>query len=196
MPEQCSIPWFTTFMALLNSGVVPTVTPPDQLPSRQALLQFWGRKDRHGVTFINHKNPSYALYVRELYNRVLQLKWPLNGVIPFHFARGLMAEAVGLAVNWAEFAFKQTHLHQSHISLPRILPEYECMANPLPPLIKVLSKGNFQVYNSRIIFLPSMLESILNCACLTCIVLLTGAIQNKLSTSLECVFNYLNPFPR
>lgn len=143
--DHCSIPWFTTFMALSNDGVVPTVTPTHLLPSRVALAQFWGGKQGSGYTFIDHGNPEYGLYVRELHLRVLQLPWPLSGVIPHHFARGLLAEAMGISVNWAEFAYKQTHPHQSHSVYPRVLPVFENLSEPLPVLAKVFPIPGFKV---------------------------------------------------
>ena len=141
-------------MALSNDGVVPTVTPTHLLPSRVALAQFWGGKQGSGYTFIDHGNPEYGLYVRELHLRVLQLPWPLSGVIPHHFARGLLAEAMGISVNWAEFAYKQTHPHQSRTGAFRLYPDFENIRHPLPPLLKVLPRTAFQVRHYHIIDLP------------------------------------------
>ncbi|KAG0572998.1 hypothetical protein KC19_VG139600 [Ceratodon purpureus] len=146
IPDECNIRWFTVFMALSNDGVVPTVTPTDLMPSRVALAHFLGPKHNLGFTFINHGNRAYELYVRELHQRVLQLKWPISGVLPFHFARGLAAQAMGMCVNWAEFGYKQTHPHQSRIGAYRILPEFENLSAPLPPLIKIIPRGNFTAH--------------------------------------------------
>ncbi|KAG0595883.1 hypothetical protein M758_UG206500 [Ceratodon purpureus] len=49
-----------------------------------------------------------------------------------------------MEVNWAEFAFKQTHPHQSHCPLPRLLPEYANLPPPLPPLKKTVPSANFK----------------------------------------------------
>ena len=143
--ELCSIPWFCYYMQLPNEGVTPTVTPTSEMPSRPALAHFWRPKRGPGYTFDNHDSPRYEVYVRELFTRVLQVKWPLSGVLPFHFARGLLAEAMGMSVNWAEFAYKSTHLHQSPCGSFRILPEFEELVAPLPPLIIVLPPSDFEV---------------------------------------------------
>ncbi|KAG0616521.1 hypothetical protein M758_5G122000 [Ceratodon purpureus] len=143
--EECSIAWFTTYMALPNSGVVPTVTPPEQLPSKVALARFFGPKYGSGYCFDNHGNTDFELYVKELHVRVLQLRWPITGVVPYNFARGIVAEAVGSAVNWAEFGYKQTHPHQARSSVPRILPEFVNLKYPLPPLVKVLPRVQLSV---------------------------------------------------
>ena len=144
-PEPASIPWFQRYMRLGNAGVTPTVTPSAYLPSRVELAQFFGPKHKSGFTFDNHGNDAYERYIRELYTRVLQQPWPLSGVLPFHFARGVLAEAMGLEVNWAEFAFKATHPHQSHGPHPRVLEDYGNIEDPLPPLEKVSPGPEFQV---------------------------------------------------
>lgn len=134
LPETCTVPWFVEFMRLCNRGLTPTVTPTEFMPSKRALLEFMGPKVGHGYTFHDQGVPEYALYVEELFRRVLQQPWPITGVLPFHFSRGLLAEAMGVEVNWAEFAFRATHPHQSRSTVPRLLPEFANLAAPLPPL--------------------------------------------------------------
>lgn len=81
----------------------------------------------------------------ELYTRVLQVEWPVNGVISFHFARGLLAEAMGDEVSWAEFGYKATHPHQARSHGPRLLPKFETLDRPLQPLLKVVPRTRFEV---------------------------------------------------
>ncbi|KAG0596762.1 hypothetical protein M758_UG283300 [Ceratodon purpureus] len=50
---------------------------------------------------------------------------------------------MGVDVNWAEFAFTQTHTHERHIPVPRLLPEFEGLMEPLTPLKKVIPFENF-----------------------------------------------------
>ncbi|KAG0575297.1 hypothetical protein KC19_VG334300 [Ceratodon purpureus] len=50
---------------------------------------------------------------------------------------------MGVDVNWAEFAFTQTHTHERHCPLPRLLQEFECLMEPLAPLKKVIPIENF-----------------------------------------------------
>ena len=126
------------FMRLNNVGVVPSVTPPELMPSRVDLAHFCGPKSSTGFAFHSQDNPAYEEYIRDLYTRVLQVVWPISRVIPFHFARGLLAEARGMDVNWAEFVYKMTHPHQPHARLPRILPCFEALTAPLQPLQKVI----------------------------------------------------------
>ena len=120
--EAASIGWFVEFMRLSNRGVIPSVTLSELMPTRHQLAEFWGPKDGHGYIFKNFGSEAYEHYVRILLLRVLQTPWPLSGAIPFHFAKGLIAEAIGMDVDWAEFAFKVTHLHQSHTSIPAFCP--------------------------------------------------------------------------
>ena len=122
--EAGSIPWFIEFMGLLDRGVIPTVTAAELMPNRAPLAELWGLKHGNGFTFRSFGCAEYKEYVRILSLRVLQVPWPVSGAIPFHFAQGLVAEAHGMDVNWAEFAFKMTHQHQSHTGLPRILPKF------------------------------------------------------------------------
>ena len=143
--EAASIQWFVTFMRLHDVGLVPTVTPRELMPSREAVAEFMGPKVMHGFVFDDHGSPEYARYVTELFTRVLQLNWPCSSVVPFHFARGLVAEAAGEDVNWAEFAYKMTHPHQSHTGVPRIFPEYAALLVPLPPLVKVIPVDDVKV---------------------------------------------------
>lgn len=147
VPRQpCSFAWFRVYMQLPGNGIVPMVTPNELMPSREIMAMYWGPKTSSGFTFHNHGSWEFEEYVRELYSRVLQQKWPQNSLLPFHFARGLVAEAMDQDVNWAEFAVKVTHPHQwRHSSAPRLLPEYAELTAPLPPLKKVIPLPNFQV---------------------------------------------------
>ena len=86
-------------MSLNNVGLVPSVTPTELLPNRAEMTEFWGTKSNGGFVFDNQGDPEYEVYVKDLHTRVLQLNWPITGVIPFHFARGLVAEAQGIEIN-------------------------------------------------------------------------------------------------
>ena len=86
IPETCSIPWFINFMRLHNSGVTPTVMPTEYMPLRLALAEFFDRKTATGFAFDDQGIPSYKVYVHDLFSRVLQLPWPLSGVLTFHFS--------------------------------------------------------------------------------------------------------------
>ena len=136
--ELASIDWFAHYMSLNNTGLIPTVTPTELLPTRHDMAEFWGPKHGSGHYFESHGNPLYEIYVHELHSRVVQLNWPITGVIPFHFARGLLAEAQGCEIDWATFAYKVTHPHQSHSGIPRVLPQFLELREPLPPLKIVL----------------------------------------------------------
>lgn len=136
--------WFIRYMRLRNIGVVPTVTPTEFLPSRRAMAAFWGPKASTGWTFHDHGSPEYENYVRQLLMRVLQIQWPADGILPFQFARGVMAEAVGMDVSWAEFAYLQTHTR-----IPRILPEYRDLNSPLPRLPVVLPNKRIEVCSNH-----------------------------------------------
>ena len=142
-PEAASILWFVQYMGLPNVGIIPSVTPTEYLPSREALADFFGPKVNSGYTFDNFGDLMYEAYVMELYTRVLQVEWPANGVVTFHFARGLMSEAMDVDVNWAEFGFKMTHPHQSRSKGTRVLPLFENLDRPLPPLSKIVPRTRF-----------------------------------------------------
>ena len=143
--EVASIPWFAVYMGLHNDGLVPTVTPRELLPSKKEVLEFWGPKKSNGISFDNKGNEEYEIYIRDLYTRVLQLNWPVSGIIPLHFARGVVAEAKGVEINWAVFAFKQTHPHQSNSRIPRVLPQFSTITTPLKPLVKILPFSEAEV---------------------------------------------------
>lgn len=132
-------------MGLNGEGIVPSVTPEELMPPREAMSMFCGPKTRTGFFFDNHGNSAYDEYVRKLFPRVLQMKWPVNSVLPFRFAQGLVSEAMDVEVNWAEFAFVETHPHHRHSGEPRILDEYEGLMEPLEPLNKVNPVPNFKV---------------------------------------------------
>ena len=133
IPDLASIPWFVLFMGLHDSGLVPTASPSSCFTSRQALAVFWGQRCNSSYTFHNHGLPEYKTYVKDLFGRVLQLPWPLNGLLPFHFARALMVEALGLEISGAKFAFKATHPHQSRTGVPRVLEDFVNLVKILPP---------------------------------------------------------------
>ena len=143
--EVSSVCWFVSFMRLHNRGVTPTVTPTEFMPSRPDLAEYWGQRSGRGFVFQNQDIPEYEIYVRELFSRVYQLPWPLGGVLPFHFARGLMVEALSYEVNWADFAYIVTHPHQSRTGIPRILPEYKALDAPLPVMARVMPQAHLSV---------------------------------------------------
>ena len=87
MKIKCSIPWFRVFMRLNGYGIVPTVTPKELMPSSAALALFWGTRSGIGFSFDDHGSLDYNEYVRELFKRSLQLKWPINSVLPFILRR-------------------------------------------------------------------------------------------------------------
>ena len=148
-PEDLgTIEWFVEYMRLHNSGLVPSVSPTDQLPSRADMADFLGPKHGAGYTFQSHGDRRYEQYIHELFRRVLQVQWPLGGILPFHFARAVVAEAWGIEIDWAEFAYKFTHPHQSHSRIGRVLPEFAILADPLPPLPKVVPTPTVQVSSS------------------------------------------------
>ena len=155
--EPSSIEWFVAYMRLHNRGCIPTVTPSEFMPGRRALAAFWGPRSSLGFMFNDQGVPAYEVYVRSLFSRVLQLPWPMSGVLPFHFARGLMVEALGVEVNWAEFGYRSTHPHQSHSGIPRILPEFAALITPLPPLAIVMPHADIGVLPSN--FEPPRLQA-------------------------------------
>lgn len=108
--ELSSMSWFVTVMRLHNRGVTPTVTPTAYMPDRKALAEYWGQRSGPFI-FRDQGIPEYAVYVRDLFSRVYQLPWPVSGSMPFHFAQGLMVEALAVEVNWADFAFRITRPH-------------------------------------------------------------------------------------
>ena len=144
--EEASIAWFVAFMRLHNRGVIPMVTPSEFMPTRTALADYFGYRSARGYVFDDQGLPSYEIYVRQLYSRVLQQPWPVSGVLPFHFARGLFVEALGMEVNWAVFAFRATHPHQSQSDVPRLLPEYKALESPLPALAVVMPMAHRSVF--------------------------------------------------
>lgn len=148
MVDLGSLEWFIRYMRLRDSGVVPTVTPFEFLPSQCAMAAFWGPKASNGWTFSNHGNPLNENYVRQLMMRVLQIQWPISGILPFHFARALMAKSLGIDVSWTEFACRQTHPHQSHTRIPRILLKFADLNSPLLRLHVILPNILIKVSHS------------------------------------------------
>ena len=108
--ELCSIHWFCTYMRLHNRGVTLTVTPAEYMPTARALAEFWGPPSSSRFTFKDQGNLAHEVYLRQLFSRVLQLPWLMSGILPFQFARDLLVEALGIEVNWTDFAHRQTHL--------------------------------------------------------------------------------------
>ena len=159
IPESSSLAWFVQFMRLSNEGLIPTVTPTECMPSRDAQDEFWGEKVGSGYKFHDQGVPEYLNYVQDLFARVLQQPRLVKGVLPFHFSRGLLAEAMGVQVNWAEFAFKATRPHQSQTDVPRLLHEFANLTAPLPPLQTIMPLTNREVSPSDLSHCVSTLRS-------------------------------------
>ena len=143
--EVSSVPWFIAYMRLHCRGVTPMVTPNELMPCRPAMVEYWGPRSAQGWTFNDQGLPGYELYVKELFCRVLQLPWPISGVLPYHFARGLVVEALGIEVNRADFAYRITRPHQSHSGIPRVLPEFKSLRAPLPAMTIVMPRLHLSV---------------------------------------------------
>lgn len=166
--QPCSIPWFRLYMRLPGRGLVPMVMPNDVMPSRDVVAHFFGPRSSQGYTFDHHGNQAYEDYVRDLFTRVLQLKWPSTSVIPFHFARALVAEACDIEVNWAEFAFKQTHPRRNPPDTPRLLSVFSDLTDPLPPLRKVIPVSDIKVcfpFFLTFFLIDFMLHEVSSCNC-------------------------------
>ena len=146
--DLVSIAWFSVYMRISNEGLTPTVSPTTHFPKKRELAAFWNGRSGAGYVFHNFGDIDYEDYVHELFKRVLQLEWPISGLLPFHFARGVMAEAMARDINWCEFAYKQTHPHQSRSGIPRVLPEYKQLRVPLRRLKKVVPKPFSEVCES------------------------------------------------
>ena len=144
-PEAASMPWLCEYMRLRSWGLTPPVSPLECMASRPSLAEFFGPRTASGYTFFDHDSTKYAAYVKELYIRVLQQPWPISGVVPFHFACGLLAEANGQEVNWAEFSFKQIHPYQSDSRVPRVLPQFADLVEPLEDLEPTIPRADMKV---------------------------------------------------
>ncbi|KAG0594816.1 hypothetical protein M758_UG112400 [Ceratodon purpureus] len=142
--QPCSIPWFRIYMRLPAKVVIPSLLREDHTPTLDAVALFFGPMSSEGFTFDAHENQAYEDYVRDLFTRTMQLKWPLDSVLPLQFARALVAEACEMEINWAEFAFMQTHPEHNPPGMPTVLPCLMELSEPLPSLRKIIPVSNFK----------------------------------------------------
>ena len=95
--------WFKDCMLLHSSGFIPSDPVAKLTCPPSDVVAHWGEKEGRGYAFRDTDGEEYFLYVSELFKRVHQQKM-VDGILPLHFARGLLEESRGGEVNWCKFA--------------------------------------------------------------------------------------------
>ncbi|KAG0596079.1 hypothetical protein M758_UG222400 [Ceratodon purpureus] len=112
------IDWFATREGLNNEGYLsgfPKSHPchlSKTLILHQMCVARWGAQYGNGFIYADvyqGESPRMQRRIEVMYQRTHQRPIGKNKVIGVGFARGILAEKLGYAVNWAAFAHKQCH---------------------------------------------------------------------------------------
>ena len=102
--------WFKTMQGLNAVGYILGTNLGNNICSKQDYEAFWGRKGyNNGTRYKPYVSPRMVRRIRHLYQRVFQRPIGSADALPYHFARGLLAERNGYPINWAAYARKVTH---------------------------------------------------------------------------------------
>ena len=123
--------WFRDTMLLTEGAFIPGDPKNKFMYHRETVVEYWGEKDDIGYCLREEDGVVYNNYVVELYERVHQREMRDPPRLPLHFARGLMAEADGVCVNWCAFAIKRCFPGQKKTNF-NVLPKFKDVTEPLP----------------------------------------------------------------
>lgn len=108
--SEGSLWWFATVVGLNAVGFIPGTDLGEETLSRAEYESFWGVKNyNNGTRYKRVVSPRMVRRIRGLYQMVFQRPIGITDALPYHFARGLLAERKGVQVNWAAYARKMTH---------------------------------------------------------------------------------------
>ena len=123
--------WFHDTMLLTEGGFVLGDPKNKFLYHKETVVEYWGEKDDCGYSLREEDGVVYNNYVRELYERVHQREMADPLRLPLHFARGLMAKADGVCVNWCAFAIKRCFPGQKKSDF-QVLPKFQDLDELVP----------------------------------------------------------------
>ena len=104
MPIENRWQWFRDFLLLPSTGMVPGKCPRTLYPKSLCRDRLGPSNDLGAYPWREYFNPPYQAYIGELFERAHQRKLREDECLPYHFARGVLAEYDGLAVDWAKYA--------------------------------------------------------------------------------------------
>ncbi|KAG0573964.1 hypothetical protein KC19_VG225600 [Ceratodon purpureus] len=123
-------PWFKRCMLHPSHGFIPSDPDARHISPISDVVAHWGKKHGARYTFQESNGRDYFLYVAELFQQVHQ--GPMfHQTLPLHFARGLLEEAKGNAMNWTAFAMLRC-FPGSRKRPFRPWGPYELLKKPLP----------------------------------------------------------------
>ncbi|KAG0573895.1 hypothetical protein KC19_VG219400 [Ceratodon purpureus] len=103
MMRECSKQWYRDRLCLSRDGFLPSKASRHLYPKSECPERL-GTPNCVGACAWHHRGGvHYVQYVKELYERVHQKKLHPSDMLPWHFARGLLAEEDGLLVDWAKY---------------------------------------------------------------------------------------------
>jgi hypothetical protein len=102
--------WFQAREGLNGYGHIPSSGMRDAQATKEEVQARFGLRSKRGEWLYTSRNESPRMRhtIRYLYQRVFQRTISEKGYFPYGFARGIMAERHGWAVNWVAYAHKMS----------------------------------------------------------------------------------------
>jgi len=102
--------WFTFIVGLNAFDFILGIDLPKDLVLKVDYERCWGPKNySNGSHYKRRVSLKMVCQIKYLYQRIFQRPIGANDVIPYHFGRGLVAEQMGILVNWATYARKMIY---------------------------------------------------------------------------------------
>lgn len=131
MTRECSKVWYRDMLCLSSAGFLPSKGSCHLYPKSECRERL-GAPNRVGAYPWRHRRgEEYADYVKELYERVHQKKLHPSAMLPWHFARGLLAEEDGVQVDWAQYA-EGNRRGANRNARMKPLKKYRNLRRPMP----------------------------------------------------------------
>ncbi|KAG0596865.1 hypothetical protein M758_UG290500 [Ceratodon purpureus] len=131
MVRHCSKVWYKHMLCLPSEGFVPSKTR-SHLYSKKECRERLGASNWYGRYPWRHRGgPAFIGYVMELFERVYQKKLYESDMLPWHFARRLLAQEDSVKVDWAQYAVAHRRVG-SRDTLQRLMDKYRHLRKPLP----------------------------------------------------------------
>ncbi|KAG0595075.1 hypothetical protein M758_UG137100 [Ceratodon purpureus] len=131
MMQRCTKVWYKVMLCLPGEGFVP-FSGSRHLYGKLECQGRLGPSNQAGAfPWKESGGPEYTAYVSELYERVYQKPLSKCVALPWHFARGILAEEDGLTVDWAQYAISLRRGRRQNRAT-NVMKKYRNLREPLP----------------------------------------------------------------
>ena len=131
MAPECTKQWYRDTLCLSSDGFLPSKGERHLYPKSECRERLGSPNSVGAYPWRHRGGVEYVQYVKELYERVHQKKLYPSDMLPWHFARGLLAQEDGMQVDWAEYAARNRRGAKRN-AMMKPLKKYSNLRRPVP----------------------------------------------------------------